>query len=169
MDLDPIKTRGLRSLRRISKVLDNPRDLLSPQRTRRRVRMTLHAVVDVGLGLGDYIRRTNRILIVWEQRAVGDPTDMPELEEDLAPLCVHTISDRLPTGFLFIGMDAGGCVVAVSHRGDRGRFRDDQSRACSLLVIGSHEVIGDIPRHRRTRSRERRHPDTVGVFSDGGE
>jgi hypothetical protein len=67
-----------------------------------------------------------------------DPAHVPELKKDAATGLVHRLGDPLPTGDLFVGVDAGRVGTARALLRNRGGFGDYQARRRPLSIILSH-------------------------------
>lgn len=54
----------------------------------------------------------------------GHTADVPELDVDVATLCVDCGRYATPSADLFRGIDAGAAVEVAAHEGDVGSFSD---------------------------------------------
>ena len=72
---------------------------------------------------------------------IGNPADVPELEEDLAARLVHGAGDEFPTFHLLLGPDAGCVRIADSLRRDGGGFREDHAEGTTLRVVLRHHRV----------------------------
>lgn len=60
---------------------------------------------------------------------------MTQLKKHSPVRPVYFIDDRLPVGDLFLGRDAWGVDITLSHGGDLRRLRDNQASGCTLAVV----------------------------------
>ena len=67
-----------------------------------------------------------------------DPAHVPELKKDAATGMVDSLGDPLPTGDLFVGVDAGRVGTSRALLGNRRGFGDYQARCRPLSIILSH-------------------------------
>jgi polyphosphate glucokinase len=89
-----------------------------------------------------------------------DPAHVPELEKNSSARLMHSLGDFLPSGDLFVCVDAGRIGTASALLGNRHGFADNQSR---------RRPLGIILRHQRRRHairpcahpRERSHDNAV--------
>ena len=75
---------------------------------------------------------------------MGDPADVPELEEDSAAGLVHGMRDMFPAFDLFGRVDARCPDVPLSHGTDLGRFGNDEAGGRPLFVISRHQGVRDV-------------------------
>jgi hypothetical protein len=92
---------------------------------------------------------------------MGDATNMPELEKDVASRGMNGLDDFFPSGDLFRGVDAGSIGVPVAEWGDRGRFADDQSGRGSLAIVLGIQFVRDVA-CRGSAPSEGSHQDPMG-------
>jgi hypothetical protein len=94
---------------------------------------------------------------------MGDPADVPQLQEDLAAGAVDGFGDVGPAAYLIVGPDARGVRVADAHRRDRSGFAEDQAGRGALYVVLGHQRV----RHSAfvgAAAGQRGHDDAVGQF-----
>ena len=63
---------------------------------------------------------------------------MPELKKNAAPSMMHGLGNAMPTGDLFVGIDARRVGTTRALLRNRGGFGDDQARRRPLSIILSH-------------------------------
>ena len=91
---------------------------------------------------------------------MGDPADMPELEEDIAARCVYRARDLLPTLHLRLGKNPRRVGIPEASRRDRGGFGNQQACSRSLPIVFRIQLSGHIPL-RCTAARKWRQEDSV--------
>jgi hypothetical protein len=66
---------------------------------------------------------------------MGNPSDMPELQEDVAAFAVHRVHNPPPGCNLTRGVDPGRVDISLPHRRDLRGLSDDQSGRGTLRVV----------------------------------
>jgi len=92
---------------------------------------------------------------------MGDATDVPELEEDVAPFGMNGLDHFFPSGDLFEGMDTGGVGVTVAEGGDGSCFGNDQTSGGPLAIVLGIQFIRDVA-CRGSAPGEGSHQDPMG-------
>jgi hypothetical protein len=92
---------------------------------------------------------------------MGDATNMPELEKDVASRGMNGLDDFFPSGDLFRGVDAGSIGVPVAERRDRGRLGNDQTGGGALAIVLGIQFIRDVA-CRGSAPSEGSHQDPMG-------
>jgi hypothetical protein len=113
------------------------------------------------LSFGSDGRGSDRENAVGLKARMGDATDVPELEKDVAPFGMNGLDDFFPSGDLFRGVDAGGIGVTVAEWGDGGRFGNDQPGRGALAIVLGIQFIWDIA-CRGPAPGEGSHQDPMG-------
>lgn len=108
---------------------------------------------------GDGARRHRQLAIQVER--IGNPPDVPELQEDAPAGGVHRLGHVAPATDLVIGPDAGGVGIAYAHRRDRGGLAEDQAGIGALGVVLGHQGVGHAA-FIGAAAGQRRHDDAVG-------
>jgi hypothetical protein len=84
---------------------------------------------------------------------VGNPTDVPELEEDEAAAGVDGVGDEPPTGDLLFGVNAWSLGIALTFGADLGGLGDEESAgAGALSVVLGVERVGDVAGEARAHA-----------------
>ena len=96
-----------------------------------------------------------------QKQGVGNPPDMPELEQNAPAGIVNSPRDQFPALDLEWGPDTGGVGVTDSGWRDRCGFRNDQARRSALRVILGHQSVW-YSRGTGPGTGERSHDNTVG-------
>src|SRR6516165_668009 len=93
---------------------------------------------------------------------MGDPSDMPDLDEDWAAALVHKIGDLAPAGNLLLRIDAGRVLIALALLRDLARFGDQQAGGGALTVIVDREGTRDHAGWHRAVACQGRHHQAIG-------
>ena len=170
VDLDEVEA-GLAGVDgRAAEVLEQPRDLVEPERPRGRAadpgRAAVLAAHGGAVAVGPVARRHRQVAVV--EGLVRDPADVPQLGGDQAAGLVHGVGDPAPAGDLLVAVDAGGVHVALALGADLGALGDQQAGARALHVVLAHQVVGHVARHGGAHPGQRGHQDAV-VGADGAE
>ena len=158
VDLDAVEAGGLGVLGALAIGGDHARNLVGLERARRRIGALGPDQADMALGR-DGARRDRRKAVVIDR--IGNPADVPELQEDAAARGVDGLGDRPPALDLLVRPDAGRARIADALRRDGGRLGEDEAGGGALDVIVAHQRIGDPARHGRAVAGQGRQEDAV--------
>ncbi len=157
VQFDAVETGPLRVQGSRPEGLDDARDLLAIERTRRNEGRRRTNQTDIAFG-GDGARRHGKRSV--QEARIGYPAHMPQLQEDSAAGFMHGLRRELPALDLFRRPDTRCVGVADPHRRDHGSLRNDESGGGALGVVLRHQTIGDAA-GAGAAARQGRHEDAV--------
>ena len=108
-------------------------------------------------------RRCDGQGVVRQQRRVGHPPGVHELDEDAAPGSVDGIGHFPPARRLLFRVQAGRVSVPTPHRAGVRSLGDDEARRGSLRVVSDHPLGRDTALTGPDAGHGR-HDDAVGQF-----
>ena len=160
MNLHAVESGTLGIFGRSAIIGDDARDFIGGQSARRHIWPFRSDKTDMPIGC-DCGRCDGQSPI--QKHGIGNPTDVPKLEENPAPRRMDRRGDEFPAFNLVFGPDAGCLGVADPHGGYGSRFAQDQSGRCSLGVVFRHQFVGNTF-VSCSAARQGGHNDAVGQF-----
>src|SRR5258708_39055983 len=140
VQFDSIETGGKRIFSPSSVVFDNRGNFIELEGARRHKRFLRANQAHVAVRR--YCARRNGTCAVKIQR-IRHATDMPQLQNDSSSRDVDSIGHPFPARDLFFRPDPWGIRIPDARRRDRSRFGNNQTGAGALLVVFSHQFIGN--------------------------
>jgi hypothetical protein len=160
MHFDAIETRFLGLARCIPVVVNDPRDFTDFKRTRHGGRRLSSRLKEDEVSRLDGGRRnwSSTVLLKVDMR---HPSNVPELANDLASRVMHHVSDAMPGGDMFVGVDSWCEGVATTLARYVGRLSDDEAgrRTLAIVIDGNFAMYAV---HVGARTGQWSHRDAVG-------
>ena len=161
MEFHAVEARRDRQLRRPAILFDDGGDFFRLQGAGRLERLFPAEGVNLP-GDGDG-RRCDGQGVVRQQRRVGHPPGVHELDEDAAPGGVDGIGHFPPARRLLLRVQAGRVSVPTPHRAGVRPLGDDEARRGPLRVVADHPLGRDTALAGPDAGHGR-HDDAVGQF-----